>query len=1136
MTMLGAAQWVQVRGRFYRSVQLIRDWQDQHDLQNYLITPTVRDLAQRIVRELQAPGGTRAWSITGPYGTGKSAFALFLTKLLADQLNGFPGADPLRQSLQLGTQAFFPTLVVGERAPLKPSLLRALANALDSIDHELAREIENVARRSWIDDATVIRYFERAVEEVDQQGYSGLLVVVDEFGKFLEYTASNLHSEDLLVMQGLAEVATRSNVPMSLITFLHTSFSEYLGDTIEAHRAEWHKVQGRFTDVAFQEPPEQLLKLVNEALITHFSDRLEQAYEVTVSQIVQSTALDEARQRLPIHELLPGCLPLHPMTALLLWPIFRSKLAQNERSLFSFLTSKEPFGFHEFCQAVDCEADSPPLYRLDHFYDYIRSSLGVSAYRGDAGRRWVELDDALERIGAAAPPLAYAVVKVLGLLWMYGGPVGLRATEEAITLALGDHQTVRNALDYLERASIVVFRRFESAYALWEGSDVNLETCYEEAKQHLSRGELARRLKQAVELRPLVARAHYIRTGTLRYFMVDVIDGVETDSFLQEPIHGADGAITFILTTHEQKRDKLIEQVRALSTGLSRPHILAFPRPVVGLEEALEELECWRWVQNNTLALQGDPVARKELDARLQFAQQRLEDIAGRVLGLRGYRFEPYSTDWVQDGQVHTPITSREFMQWLSSLCDTTYSKAPPLHNELLNRQSLSSAAKAALNRLVKALISDQDKYRFGFSGTPAEVSMYEAFFTQGGFHHHNDNSWWIDTPNEKWQPVWRAVKEFLSATHTGRRPLKELYDILKAPPYGMREGSIPLILCAMLLAKQGDVVLYYNGLFQPQLYDEILELLVRVPENFEIQQIELTEESSATLDAIGEVIHGLNLMDEQSEDSPLLRIVRPLIVAIAKLPPYSKNTQRLNPAEAGQLRDAALGATDPKDFLLEDIPRILGAVLDMPEGRQQLVGKLRDCLLALQYAYPALLDQVEEQVKNTFDLPGDTVQELQGQLSNRAQFLKGYAADSALSLFISETMRRDNRDWREAIARAVLKGKPATTWSDSDAVEFQVRLRQLASDFMRLEALVAEKEMSGADQIIHIGILGNSLSEVQQTIAMHPNRASSVKKMATQLYKTMSQYEEHEGSEGYRIKIAALAQVLQRHLLEGER
>ena len=99
-----------------------------------------------------------------------------------------------------------------------------------------------------------------------------------------------------------------------------------------------------------------------------------------------------------------------------------------------------------------------PFYRLEQLYDYVKTSLGAGLYRGEAGRRWAELEDALYRIGAAAPPEASTVLKTLGLLWLYGAPVGLRATEETIALAVGDEEEVKRALGYLEHTSIIVFR------------------------------------------------------------------------------------------------------------------------------------------------------------------------------------------------------------------------------------------------------------------------------------------------------------------------------------------------------------------------------------------------------------------------------------------------------------------------------------------------------------------------------------------------------------------------------------------------------------------------------------------------------------------------------------------------------
>jgi hypothetical protein len=363
---------VEVKGSFHRSVRLNRDWEERGDLGDYLLTPTARELATRMASALEEPAGPRAWSVTGPYGSGKSAFALFLTDLLSHDPPQHPYGEILRRDLGLTSPSFLPILVVGQRASIKPALLKALAEAVKPIDRTLADEISAAAHYGTVDDEGVVALLERAAGAAGDAGRGGLLVILDEFGKFLEHVSLHPETEDLFVMQGLAEAAARSPVPILLVTMLHTAFAEYLGTSADdSRRAEWQKVQGRYTDVAFQEPPEQLLRLIGSAIVRNrIPEELEADYTGFIDRAVGSPALEEARRRLPLEELLPACTPLDPVVALLLWPLFRSKLAQNERSLFAFLTGHEPFGFVDFLSNEDPDGKDPPLYRVDRLRPY----------------------------------------------------------------------------------------------------------------------------------------------------------------------------------------------------------------------------------------------------------------------------------------------------------------------------------------------------------------------------------------------------------------------------------------------------------------------------------------------------------------------------------------------------------------------------------------------------------------------------------------------------------------------------------------------------------------------------------------------------------------------------------------------
>ena len=83
-----------VTTRFHRSVHLERDFYTKNALEGYVLTVTAREILQRLIAALENELTSRAWSLTGPYGSGKSAFALFTAKLLGDaELGDHAGGD-----------------------------------------------------------------------------------------------------------------------------------------------------------------------------------------------------------------------------------------------------------------------------------------------------------------------------------------------------------------------------------------------------------------------------------------------------------------------------------------------------------------------------------------------------------------------------------------------------------------------------------------------------------------------------------------------------------------------------------------------------------------------------------------------------------------------------------------------------------------------------------------------------------------------------------------------------------------------------------------------------------------------------------------------------------------------------------
>ncbi|MGH7172004.1 MAG: hypothetical protein ACRELG_17150 [Gemmataceae bacterium] len=541
---------VVVSPRFARSVSLVRDAHRPDALEGYLLTPTGRDVLRRLSDALAGDSPTRAWSLTGPYGSGKSAFALFAAQLLAGDetvrhraRSSFADWEPELAERLFGASGSLPrkvgrlcpVLVTGSRRPLEQALAESLASSLRAIAQNgrppgLVKRLEQFAAQDSFSGKAIVALFEEAnayLQEKFGNAAAGILLIVDELGKFLEYGATDPERGDVFVLQELAESATRSKRPFLFVTILHQALDRYAEHMSAGRRAEWAKVQGRFEDVAFEERTDQILRLLSHAIQYKGEDSgvrsLRKQAKAAAQEAVALGLRCGSMTSVEMRDCLAACYPLHPLTAFILGPLFR-QFAQNERSLFAFLTSSEPFGFQEFLREQTLKGGA---YRLDQLYDYVMASLGPTLFAQTRGKRWAEVQSALDRLHDANE-LEIRVAKIIGLLHALGPASALPATEATVQAAvkgLASREEIEGAFQSLKHRSIVVFRRHTGSYALWEGSDIDIEDRLQAARQSVEREQsLAAFLTQQVPPQPRIARRHYFKTGTLRYCEVCYAD------------------------------------------------------------------------------------------------------------------------------------------------------------------------------------------------------------------------------------------------------------------------------------------------------------------------------------------------------------------------------------------------------------------------------------------------------------------------------------------------------------------------------------------------------------------------------------------------------------------------------------
>ena len=223
------------------------------------------------------------------------------------------------------------------------------------------------------------------------------------------------------------------------------------------------------------------------------------------------------------------------------------------------------------------------------------------------------------------------------------------------------------------------------------------------------------------------------------------------------------------------------------------------PHDTLDLTEHCYDLICHRWVLHNTSQLESDKTASKELHSRLTHSELRLRKHLEWVFTPLASRSEP--CDWFVQGKEETVSSLRAVNDLLSRICDEVYHCTPTWRNELINRRLLSSAAAAARRELIGAMIQNPSVEGLGFAGVPPERCMYETLLHKSRIHRQEGESWGFFPPDKSSEPavraVWSAIDSFLNETETKNLPLGRLFDVLRQPPFGLKDGVLPVILAA---------------------------------------------------------------------------------------------------------------------------------------------------------------------------------------------------------------------------------------------------------------------------------------------------------------------------------------------------
>lgn len=1035
---MALADRVYVARRFQRAVRIDTDLRDGDALEGFICPESSADVLRTMARHVaETKQGAFTW--TGPYGSGKSSLVVALSALLggkrkqsteATRVLGKDVSGTLKAALPSGSKGWQVLGIVGRREDPADVIGEAIQTA------KLGKAKEWTAEK-------VVDALSKAAAKHPRAG-GGLIVFIDEMGKFLEAAAQE--GKDIYLFQQLAETASRSNGRLIVVGILHQAFEEYAHRLSQEMRDEWAKIQGRFIDLAVNTAGEEQIDLLSRAIESDHRPETPSKLARAIAGIVRPQQREEAAR---LAERLEQCWPLHPVVACLLGPISRRRFGQNQRSLFGFLNSAEPEGFQDFLKKEKVGV----LYEPDRLWDYLRINLEPSILASPDGHRWALAAEAIERCEAiGGDEIHIKLLKTIAVVDLFKERSGLVASYELLCTCTPGYskKAVREAASQLASWSFVIFKKFLGAYAVFAGSDFDIDAAVKTALDELVEIDFES-LKVAAGLQPVVAKRHYHDTGALRWFDFNLapLSALPEAAIHYRPRNGAIGQFLFAFPTlgeTEQRAEVLCRESARLSKDWDI--VAGYSPRAWGIVDLARELMATEKVRDDHPELAGDAVARREVGARLSALQGQLESELQRAFD---------SAIWFRKQHKPKKYVHAELNGLASELADRRFSACPCLHNELLNRHKPSSNAVAAQNGLLKRMVMNEGEPRLGIEGFPAEGGLFASLLESTGLYAKQGGTWQFCSPDKRSDelyrltPIWEAAETYLNENMHRSVTVSELYELWRAEPYGVKDGLMPVLAVAFIQAKRDKIALYREGIFQARIKDLDVEYLAKDARDIGLRWLDLSDLSRRLLSGMANVVRELDPENDLADLEPI-DVARGLVAIYDGLQAWTKRTMRLS-ANAIKVRTMFKRANDPNKFLFDDIPAILDedAKLESEAGVRQAVGVIRDGLSELVQAYPSMLRRLLEMMLAELQVPNASPQAL-GELRERAENIKQLSGDFRLDAFVSRLAQFGGSDSDIEGVAGLAANKPAHEWVDADLDRAAIEIADMAQKFIRLE------------------------------------------------------------------------------------
>ena len=716
----------------------------------------------------------------------------------------------------------------------------------------------------------VIKVLESVVKAIKTEGYSGLFLVYDEFSKFLDGEKEAGSEANVTLLQNIGEWCDRSEekqVHMLLIS--HKNIENYVGGLAKSSISKWKAISNRFKAMSIESSDAEIFEMMSEVL-----SKDEKQYRIFLSEsagkmaALKNLTINENDNRViyrpPFSEMVKHvgldftqrCYPLHPYSALLL-PKISELVAQNERTIFTFLASSEKYTVNHFIRT--CE-DEFPIIEPDVIYDYFAPLFKIEAFDSAARKQWQIATSAINKFDEDTQKLPIKIIKTLALIYVVNEFDVISPTPETLYDIYGSSYCpaeIRNALEVIKKEQLLIELSFKPHIKIREGSGNNIdELIRERIAKDSSKFSLKRQLEQGMSSQYIYPAAYndeqeitrafkvyflhaeaFLKINDFAQYVID-LDGCDLNSYRP------DGYFFAIVLEDQFIRDDVVRKIQGINNSrvlLSVPKSAKEIKLLAQKHFAIEEL---------INSKPDDTVLSEELT----YLRSDLSELLLNYVNTQFLRPEQQISEYYYQGAIVNIQRKSGLSQQFSRICNEIYRNTPKVVNESINKDVITSQTGLARERIITELLKPSWNAKLSLPSNQ-EISIARSVFVVTGIIEDFESDQIrlnLNVQDARFLNLFGLIRNFILQSASRELSFAELYNTLTNPNLGigLKKGLIPFYIAASFVAEKRHLVIKFKGREVPLLTRTIIDINDR-PNDYTIRLQNWNDEKQQYLNAL---------------------------------------------------------------------------------------------------------------------------------------------------------------------------------------------------------------------------------------------------------------------------------------------